>query len=83
MWNSRNHQIAGLAMTEEMQASLHDVFQLFDKDHRTEQTSYILQFLWRDLTSSLVIVGHYYTSEATMTARSFVLVYLRPSSFFR
>ena len=32
MWNSRNHKIIGLAMTEEDQASLHDVFQLFDSD---------------------------------------------------
>ena len=45
--NSRSHQIVGLAMTEEIQASLHDVFQLFDKNHRTKQTGYILQFLWR------------------------------------
>ena len=69
MWNSRSHQIVGLAMTEEMQASLHDVFQSFDKDHRTRQTSYILQFLWRDLTSSFDIVGPYYTSEETMPAK--------------
>ena len=33
MWNSQNHKIIGLAMTEEDQASLHDVFfQLFDSD---------------------------------------------------
>lgn len=30
MWNSRRHRIIGLVMTEESQASLHDVFQLFD-----------------------------------------------------
>ena len=56
-------------MTEEAQASLHDVFQLFDKDHRTKQTNYILQFLWRDLTSSFDIVGPYYTSNETMPAK--------------
>ena len=56
-------------MTEEAQASLHDVFQLFDKDHHTKQTSYILQFLWRDLTSSFDIVGSYYTSNETMPAK--------------
>ena len=69
MWNSRSHKIIGLAMTVEAQASLHDVFQLFDKDHRVKQTSYILQFLWRDLTSSFDIVGPYFTSEETMTAK--------------
>ena len=68
VWNSRSHQIVGLAMTEEIQASLHDVVQSFDKNHRTKQTSYILQFLWRDLTSLFDIVGPYYTSEETMPA---------------
>ena len=68
VWNSRSHQIVGLAMTEEIQASLHDVFQSFDKNHCTKQTSYILQFLWRDLTSLFDIVGPYYTSEETMPA---------------
>lgn len=45
MWNSRSHRIIGLAMTEEVQASLHDIFQLFDSDQR-KATNYILQFLW-------------------------------------
>jgi len=63
------HRIVGLAMIVEAQASLHDVFQLFDKDHRVKQTSYILQFLCRDLTSSFDIVGLYFTSEKTMTAK--------------
>jgi len=57
MWNSRNHKIIGLAITEKNQASLHDVFQLFDEDHHVKQTSYILQFLWRDVTSCFDIVG--------------------------
>ena len=69
IWNSRSHQIVGLAMTEEVQAALHDVFQLFDKNHCTKQTSYNLQFLWRDLTSSFDIVGPYYTIEETMPAK--------------
>ena len=69
MWNSRNHKIIGLAMTEQNLASLHDVFQLFDEDHRVKQTSYILQFLWRDVTSCFDIVGPYFSSEETMNAK--------------
>jgi len=70
MWNSRNHKIIGLAMTEENQASLHDVFQLFDENHRVKQTCYILlQFLWRDITSCFDIVGPYFSSEEAMTAK--------------
>jgi len=56
-------------MTEESQACLHDVFQLFDQDRCTKQTNYILQFLWRDLTLSFDIVGPYYTSNETMPAK--------------
>ena len=69
MWNSKDHRIVGLAMTEKEQASLHDVFQNYSEDHRVQQTSYILQFLWRDLTSSFDIIGPYFTSDETMTAK--------------
>jgi len=72
MWNSRSHHIIGLAMTSNDQASLHDIFQLVETGNRTKQTNYVLQFLWRDLTSSFDIVGPYYTSENSMTAK-FVL----------
>jgi len=44
-------------MTADNQASLHDVYQLFDKDKAADQTVYIMQFLWRDLMSSYDIVG--------------------------
>ena len=62
-------KIIGLAITEQNRASLHDVFQLFDKDHRVRQTSYFLQFLWRDVTPCFDIVGPYFSSEDTMNAK--------------
>ena len=60
MWNSRNHQIIGLAMSERDQASLLDIYQVLEDDKRTKMTNYILQFLWRDLTSGFDIVGPYF-----------------------
>ena len=69
MWNSKDHRIVGIAMTEKEQASLHDVFQNFAEDHRVQQTSYILQFLWRDLTSRYDIIGPYFTSSEAFTAK--------------
>ena len=33
------------------------VYELLHRDSAVEQTSYIMQFLWRDLTSSYDIVG--------------------------
>ena len=56
-------------MSEKEQASLHDIYQLFDDDQHTKMTNYIVQFLWRDLTSSFDIVGPYYTSEVVVTAK--------------
>ena len=38
-----------------------------------QQTSYILQFLWRDLTSEFDIVGPYFTNPSTMENK-FVMV---------
>lgn len=62
MWNSRNQQLIGLSMTHSDQSSLSDIY----------QTSYILQFLWRDLTSDFDIVGPYFTCSSTMESK-FVL----------
>ena len=70
MWNSRSQTIVGLAMTADDQASLHDVYQLFDKDKAADQTAYIMQFLWRDLTSSYDIVGPFYTNSETFSAKT-------------
>ena len=65
IWNSRNHQLIGLAMSERDQASLQDIYQLLEDDQHTKLTNYILQFLWRDLD----VVGPYFTSENTVTAK--------------
>ena len=49
----------GLAMTNKDMSSLTDIYQLLQNPKSTAQTSYILQFLWSDLTSSYNIVGPY------------------------
>ncbi len=69
MWNSRSHQLVGLAMTHEELASLTDVYQLLDPDYRTKQTAYILQVLWRDLTSPFDVVGPYFTSSGPLESK--------------
>ena len=62
IWNSRSHQLIGPAMSREELASLNDVYRFLEDDDKTKQTSYILQFLWRDLTSPFDVVGPYFTS---------------------
>jgi len=66
VWNSRNNQLMGLAMTPKDLASLNDVYALLKNPEADKQTSYILQFIWRDLTSKFDIVGPYYTSPSTV-----------------
>jgi len=75
MWKSRSQTIIGLAMNAEDQASLHDVYELFHKDKPVEQTAYIMQFLWQDLTSSYDIIGLYYQLKL------FIRVYLKLFTF--
>ena len=69
MWNSRNQQIIGLAMSPEDMSSLHDIYMAYDEDTKTEQTTYVLQFLWRDLTSKFDIVGPYFTSSGSVKTK--------------
>ena len=69
LWNSRNNTLMGLAMTPKDQASLNDVYKLLKDQDDSKQTSYILQFLWRDLTSEYDIVGPYFTSSSTVDAK--------------
>ena len=69
IWNSRNQRIIGIAMTERDQATLHDVFQCMSPDQQVQQTTHMLQFMWRDLTSSFDIVGPYFSTAETMSAK--------------
>ena len=75
MWNSRSNQLIGLAMTPQDLASLDDLYALLKNPEESKQISYILQFLWRDLTSAYDIVGPYFTSSATVEAK-FVLAFI-------
>jgi len=72
VWNSHSHQLMGLAMTSKNLVSLNDVYSLLQKSDASKQTSYILQFLWRDLTSVFDIVGPYFTCSSTVEGK-FVL----------
>ena len=50
-------KITGYAMSPEEIPWLHDVFTTVQDDFDERKTSYILQFLWRDLTSSFDVIG--------------------------
>ena len=56
----------GLAMTPGDLSSLNDIYKALQDPGNNMQTSYILQFLWSDLTSSYDIVGPYFTSTTSV-----------------
>lgn len=65
----------GLAMQPEDMASLLDVYSTYNElgsDAKTDQTSYIMQFLWRDYSSSYDIVGPYYTSSGSFKSKGII-----------
>jgi len=62
-WNSRTDEFIGHSMTSEEMSTLHDIYESFDREEQTSKTSYVLQTLWRDLTSDYDIIGPYYTSS--------------------
>ena len=59
MWNSRSHQLMGFAMTHKELPSLNDIYWLLKEPESIQQTSYILQFLWHDLTSEFDCFYHH------------------------
>ena len=71
MWNSRSHKVIGLSMSHEELSSLVDIYQVLS-NVTIEQTSYTLQLLWKHLTSSIDIVGPYFTCCETLKSK-FVL----------
>ena len=72
MWNSRNQQLSviSLAMNPEEMATLHDVYRTYSDADRGKETTYIMQFLWQDLTSPYDIVGPYYTSSESLKGKA-------------
>jgi hypothetical protein len=80
MWNSRSQRVIGMSMTHEDMACLHDVYQTLDE--KTKSTNYIMQFLWRDLTSSFDVVGPYYCSSGALECKFIIGVVLETIKIF-
>ena len=62
-WNAKSNKFIGHALSPEDMSSMHDVYQQLDENSKSEKASYILQFLWRDISSDVDVIGPYYTSQ--------------------
>ena len=69
VWNSANSAIVGFAMSSDDFSSLHDVYEGLDLDEKCQKTTYVMQFLWRDLTSDFDVIGPYFTCPSTIETR--------------
>ena len=83
VWNSRNQKLSGLAMTEKDLPSLNDVYRMLLEPQTPKKTSYILQFLWRHLTSSYDIVGPYFTCSNSVDGDCILACLLETVKFFQ
>ena len=67
VWNSKNHEFVGLAMTPEDFPYLHDIMLGTSATSDSPNAArYIVQFLWRDLTSDFDLMGPYFTCEKSL-----------------
>ena len=55
-------------MSSDDLSSLHDIFEGLNEDDKCQKTSYVLQFLWRDLSSEFDVIGPYFNCPSSMEA---------------
>lgn len=64
-WNSKNHKLIGLAMSAHDLGTLDDIYSQISTEESLPKAGYMLQFLWRDLTSDYDIICPYFASEGS------------------
>lgn len=70
IWNSSDSSITGFAMCSDDLISLHDVYKGIIEDERCQKTVYIIQFLWRDLSSDFDVLGPYFNCSSSLEVQS-------------
>lgn len=68
-WNSRDDRLVGHSMTPDEMATLKDLYEVLQSDPEAEKADYVLQTLWRDVSTNCDIVGPYYTSSGPFKAK--------------
>ena len=69
IWNSANSAIMGFAMTSDGFSSLHDIYEDLDQEQRCQNTMYVVQFMWRDLSSDFDVIRPYFNITSNMEAK--------------
>ena len=66
-WNLKGAGITGYSASEDELKVLHDVYSTAVQPG-SQKASYIVQFLWRDLTSGFDLIGPYFPIESSMSS---------------
>lgn len=69
LWNSRSQEVIGLAMVNKDMSSLQDIYTSLSSEQEPQQATYMLQFLWRNLTSKFDVMGPYYSSSESLISK--------------
>ena len=78
-WNLKGGGISGYSVSEGELKVLHDVYNAVVQKE-AQKASYVLQFLWRDLTSGFDLIGPYFQVEGSITSgilQEFVMLTLK------
>ena len=78
-WNLKGAGITGYSASEDELKVLHDVFSTAVQPG-SQKASYIIQFLWRDLTSGFDLIGPYFSVASSMTSnvlQEFIMLCLK------
>jgi len=78
-WNLKGAGITGFTMAEDELKVLHDVFNSTIQPG-AQKASYIVQFLWRDLTSGYDVIGPYFPVESSIKSgvlQEFIMLSLK------
>lgn len=83
-WNLKGGGISGFTMTPDELPILHDVYTSAIQSG-CQKASYIVQFLWRDLTSGYDMIGPYFLVPSSMDSnilQEFFMLYLKAFTAF-
>ena len=69
-------------MSSSDMASLHDIYDGLDEEE-CQKTEYMLQVLWRDLSSNFDVIGPYFTLSRTIEAQQLHSFVMKTMLLFR
>ena len=65
-WTSKGEKFFGLEMNPEEFPYLHDIYEDLDPNRAPRPAQYMIQFMWRDLTSDFDVVGPYFSAAQSL-----------------